>query len=401
MSTKLAPVAAARAGHSARNEIVDDPRSRGEGSVGWTAYLPIIALVAIWIVATLPRIGLGPASNDEAVFLKVGRAIATTGLPIQSPGAEPTFFLIHTPLYVYLVAAVSLLPLDLLTAMRGISWLTGLGTLFLVASMVRGWQGLVGAGLIATSSLFLALSWWAYQEIPMAFAMTASVYLMRAGRIGWAGVAAAAAVMLKEFALLFVAVFAIYVFARHGLRLAWRFAWPTVVAFLGWLLYAWSLSPRQFDLAMARWLGAATTETEGRFAGPPLEWLILLAGQVGPLVLGFAVIGLGYAAWRRRPDPLALTCAAYAVAALAASTVLSMKTPRWWMGIIPFAAIAGGLLLAVRDDRHAAIAATAAGDVRGLGPTPAAAAARPAARPTVARGAVAAATTPAAHRGER
>lgn len=276
---------------------------------GWAEWARAIALVVAWMVATAPGVTLASPSNDEAMFLKVGRAIATTGLPMQSGGPDPIFFLIHTPLYVYGVAVISFLPLDLLTAMRGISWLTGLATLFMVSATVRGWLALVAGLLLGTSFLFVGLAWWAYMEIPMACAMTASVVLLRAGKTGTAGVAAAVAVLLKEFALLFVAVFAVYVLARHGLRLAWRFAAPPVVAFLGWLFYAWTLSPSQLERVFARWIGAATTETEGRFSGPALDWLALMAAQIGPLVLGIAVLGLGFAAYRRRADPLALACA--------------------------------------------------------------------------------------------
>jgi 4-amino-4-deoxy-L-arabinose transferase-like glycosyltransferase len=351
---------------------------RGEATIGEAAHprlthldalrtiaaaLVVLSLAVLWVALTRQWIGPRPLNYDEAIFLDVARHIVDTGAPlrqISGPGPAVGFF-DHTPLIVYLTAAVMAFGGDTLTIVRAIDWLAGLGTVWLVFLIVRGWQGLLAATLVASSFLFGYFAWLIHMEVPMAFAMVLAVWFLQRERMLAAALAAGVAVMFKEFALLFVAVLAVYALTRHGRRAAILFIAPSAIGFLGWLAYVAWLDWPQLLVTLGRWTRSAAVDSEGRFDGPPWDWLALMFRQlgVGPFILGAA--GLVAAAVRRRIDPLALACAWYAIAAVAASVVLTEKTPQWWLGAVPLAAIAGGLMLRLADAHDGEVVRTETG----------------------------------------
>src|SRR4029079_4515508 len=72
-----------------------------------------------------------------------------------------------------------------------------------------------------------------------------------------AGLSIALAVLLKEIALAFWLVAAIYQLRRTGWRDALRVAAPAAIAFLAWLAYAAWLDAGALGGALRRWLGSA------------------------------------------------------------------------------------------------------------------------------------------------
>ncbi len=319
-----------------------------KGRWDWAKWIGALALVGAWLLTTSPYLAAAPPAFDESLFLDVGRAIALSGLPIQTFGRpHPSFFFDHTPLLVYVAGLATLVGSDTLTIMRAVVWTTGLGVVLGTFAIVRGWVGFLAAALLAAGSpLLIAAAWILHMEEPMALTMVLAVLCLQREWLGRASVALAAGVMLKEFALLFAAVMTIYVLWRHGRVAAHRFAAPTVFSFIAWLAFAAALSAKQLGLVLQRWIDSAAWSTEGRFSGPPLEWLTVLGSWVGWIVVAFAVGAIGLAVARRmRPSPLAIACFGYVILAIIASLVLAEKTARWWIGIAPMAAIGAGLLL--------------------------------------------------------
>ena len=82
-------------------------RSYGQVAV-WGALVPAVAFLGL----TLVRVVRQPKLNfDEHIFLDVGRHILDTGLPMRAYGFRtPSLFFDHTPLYVYVVAALTAIP---------------------------------------------------------------------------------------------------------------------------------------------------------------------------------------------------------------------------------------------------------------------------------------------------
>lgn len=312
----------------------------------------VAALVpmAVLLVGAAIRIAMRPRRDfDEHLFMNVGRHILESGIPLDTytrPEA-PNLFFDHTPFYVYFVGLLTALPGPTVLILRGSSLVFGLmtvGLVFLIALRLRGvGSALVGSVLVAANPFFITYSWFIRMEVPLCFFLVLAVYLLISERFLLAGLSIAAAVMLKEIALAFWLVAAVYVFARHGPRAALSVAAPAPIAVLAWLAYAASLDFDRLRTTLERWgRSAAGDEPDNRrFQIGVLAWTqTVLSGVIGGLVILAAGAAAALAATMRdRIPPIAIVPAAYVVVAVAASYVMSLKEPRFLIAIVPMLAL--------------------------------------------------------------
>ena len=167
------------------------------------AIVALIPLVTFLGFAAI-RVASQPKLNfDEHIFLDVGRHILDTGLPLRAY-AQPRgagLFFDHTPLYPYFVALLTAVGGPTALIVRSSTLLFGLLTILLVFRIGLELRGLgsafVGAMLLAVNPFFVMFSWFVRMEVPMCFFLVVAVYLMIHERLFLAGLAIAAAVMLK------------------------------------------------------------------------------------------------------------------------------------------------------------------------------------------------------------
>jgi len=316
------------------------------------ALIPCVTFLAFAAV----RIASQPRLNfDERIFLDVGRHIVDSGLPLRAyaqPGA-PRLFFDHTPLYVYFVALVTALGGPTALIIRSTTLVFGLLTILLVFRIgleARGLgSALVGSMLVATNPFFVLFSWFVRMEVPLCFFLVLALFLMMRDRVFLAGLAIAAAVMLKEIALAFWLVAVVYVLVRRGARAAAILALPTPLAFGAWLLYANEIGHQRLLATMGRWFGSAVgvkTRDPRIHIGLRTwvnEFIRQVVGQVMIFVAGAtaALVAIG-----RKPVPsIVLVPMAYVVLAVASSFVIQLKEPRYLIAIVPMIALSIALLL--------------------------------------------------------
>ncbi len=329
--------------------------------------LPLIPLLAA-LLAMLPLVlHVHVAEYDEAVFLDVARNIQRLGTPLRSIGQAGSPYLIHTPLYPYLLAACGrVCTADVLLA-RSLTVVSALGCVLLTFLIGRriadAFSGLVAGLLLALNPFFAVYSFFVTMEVPMVCAALAGVWLLLLSERGerqrllWAaGCSFAVAVLLKEFALLFVACAGLYlVLARrtetHGVRLPQTglaaLLSPTVLGLAGWAVWGWTSSPAGFTAALRRWLGsiAPGTGSDPRMLLSLSQWARQISFDLlGPGLL--AGVLLAGAVWlardRRRPTPEQGLLWGYLLFAIALSFVTHLKELRHIVGTIPMAALVAG-----------------------------------------------------------
>jgi len=313
---------------------------------------------AALLVGVALRIALHlPLDFDERTFLDVGRHILTTGVPydtvLYDAASTPHMFFDHTPLYVYFVALVATIGWHTAALLRAASLAFALLTVALVfvcALRLRGpVSAFVGATLVATNPFFAIYSWFVRMEVPLAFFLVLAVVLLVEERFLLAGLAIAVAVMLKEIALAFWLVAAVYSWARHGRRIAAVVAFATPVALALWLAYAALLDPGQLASTLDRWLrsGVGDEPTNRRFRITPPEWARVVALDVlGPPLVGASVVAGAIAArGADRVPPIAAVTVGYSVLAVAASFVMSLKEPRFLIAVVPMLALSVALVV--------------------------------------------------------
>ena len=298
--------------------------------------LEATALAAIYGIV-LWRTTDRPVDWDERLFVNVARNIRELGVPLRTFEAEtPIMFFDHTPGIVYVSA---LLGADLFWG-RLATAIVGLAVVLVVA---RHAGFLAGLAVIATP-LFNTYAWYLRMELWMALGLTVAVVLLAKRQWLAAGLAVAFAVAFKEVALGFLVV-GLYVWWQAGFRNALRFGLPSLVVVSVWLAWAWSLAPGDLGLLAQRWLGSAVGDEEARYWGGP-TWAIGLALILLP-VLALLAGGL----IRRRPRGLEFALLGYVGLAVAASFVMTTKEPRFLMGVVPVAAMVGGVLLRRAPER--------------------------------------------------
>jgi hypothetical protein len=318
----------------------------------------LLAAAGIPLLIFAAATGLRAASSprldyDEHIFLDVGANIVATGLPLRTyRTAGPQLFFDHTPLYVYAVAFVSAVGGPTSDLVRALSALAGFATVALVFAIGRSARGLVagfiGATLVAVNAFFITYSWFVRMEVPLSFFLVLATWLLLRTRPVLAGLSIALAVLLKEIALAFWLVAAIYQLRRTGWRDALRVAAPAAVAFLAWLAYAAWLDAGALGGALRRWLGsAAGGDTDPRLRVSATAWtrtiLVRIVGWRDGLALAVAVV---IAVIRRSAIPaIAAVPIGYVVIAVASSYVIRLKEPRYLIAIVPMTALIVALIV--------------------------------------------------------
>jgi 4-amino-4-deoxy-L-arabinose transferase-like glycosyltransferase len=325
----------------------------GSGRLVLGAGIPLLILAALAAV----RIASRPALDmDEHIFLDVGQQIVTTGLPWRTYRSDaPHLFFDHTPLYVYLAAGVTAIGGPTGVILRAFSLVAAALSVVLVFRIgleARGpVAGFVGAVILAATPFFATYAWFVRMEEPLCLCMVLAVWLLGRGRIGLAGLAIAAAVMLKELALAFWLVAAVWVLWRRGLRQALVVALPTPIALAAWFAYAFGIGRDGLLYALGRWgrSAAGSDPDNARFLIGPLRWTRILAIHVVGPVLGAATLVAAVIVARARgrtgAPAIAAIPLAYVVIAVAASYAMSLKEPRFVIGVVPMLALSVALLV--------------------------------------------------------
>ena len=308
----------------------------------------------IFAAATGLRAASSPRLDyDEHIFLDVGSNIVASGLPLRTyRTAGPQLFFDHTPLYVYVVALVTAVggpTSDLARALSALAGFATVGMVFAIGRSARGMvAGFVGATLVAVNTFFITYSWFVRMEVPLSFFLVLATWLLLRKRPLLAGLSVALAVLLKEIALAFWLVAAIYQLRRTGWRDALRVAVPAAVAFLAWLAYAAWLDASAIGGALRRWQGsAAGGDTDPRLRVPATTWtrsiLVLIIGWRNGLALAVAVV----IALVRRPaiPAIAAVPIGYVMLAVASSYVIRLKEPRYLIAIVPMIALTVALIV--------------------------------------------------------
>lgn len=302
------------------------------------------------------RIVRRPELNfDERIFLDVGRQIVDTGLPYRTYAfPTPRLFFDHTPLYVYFVALLTAIGGPTALIARSVTLLFGLLTVLLVFRIgfeIHGpGSGFVGALLLAASPLFAGFSWFVRMEVPLCFFLVLALYLMHRERLLLAGLAIAAAVMLKEIALGFWLVAVVYVLLRRGARAAVVIGLPAPIAFVAWLAYADLIGQHQLLATIRRWVGAtggSTTTIDTRLHIGPRTWAkTVVTDIIGPLLIFAAgATAALVVTWRPRIPSIVAVPIVYIVIATVASFVIRLKEPRFLIAVVPMAALTIALLI--------------------------------------------------------
>ena len=256
---------------------------------------------------------------DESIYLDLGRNIVRTGW-VTSSAYPPKPFLIHPPLFYYLVGTSFALFGPGLEAGRIVSTLFSLGTLVLVFRMLRRSLGdrwaAAGTLLVAVNPAFLYYGHSVYMETTVTFWLTAALWAFaRAGEDrglrweAWTGVFLALACVTKYYAAILVAVLALMLLARRGgtrrARRLLALLGPVVLASLVWIGFGAALGGKSFLVAQVSW-------GQPDLAGANFSWrqvsngvfLKELAGVLTPTFSGLALLALGAALARqllRRP----------------------------------------------------------------------------------------------------
>ena len=298
---------------------------------------------------------------DEAVFLDVARNIRRVGLPLRSIGPDGVLYFIHTPLYLYLVTgSVTLLGNNPLLV-RLVNTLLGGASIVLTYLTVRQRQtavsSFVAASLLALNTFVAIYAYFLTMEVPMMFCILLAVYWLAKDEVrpSWcywlgAGIAGAAAVLLKELALIFVAAIANYALVtgrtwqdrfRHLLLVAL----PTMTGMGYWLYWGFNLNVPQFRNSLMNWVNLASgvgQSADGRTAVSSSLWLQQLGGDLlsWGLTLLFIISIIIYLLYFRRKLPkIIILLFLYVGFAFGASLLISLKELRHVIALVPFVSI--------------------------------------------------------------
>lgn len=319
--------------------------------------LLILIPLAIFLASQLvPITSVNVAQYDEAIYLDVARSIRRTGLPLRTIDADGRLLLDQTPLYPYMVGALTVVMGDNLRLLRMVTVLAGLGTIALVFTIghrIRGPEAaLVGAILLALNPFFNLYSFFIRMELFLCFFLVlATFYLVKVENAGgYASTAAAgfsilAAVMFKVVAVTYWAAAILWVAwvaagrrarVRHAL---WIFL-PTLLGLAIWLAVTFTV-PGRYEAMMIRWQGALglspSTVVDPRLATAAIDWLKLIGNYIlhwELVILAIPAVIFYAASWRRKPRILTLLVL-FVLFTVAGSLLVSLKEPRHVIGIIP------------------------------------------------------------------
>lgn len=298
---------------------------------------------------------------DEAVFLDVARNIRRAGLPLRSIGPDGVLYFIHTPLYLYLVTGSVALLGDNPSLVRLVNTFLGGASIVLTYLTVRQRQtavsSFVAASLLALNTFVAIYAYFLTMEVPMMFCILLAVYWLAKDEVwpSWhywlgAGIAGAAAVLLKELALIFVAALVIYAIVtgqtwRDRFQRLLLVTFPTVIGIGYWLYWGFSLNAPQFKNGLMNWVNLASgvgQSADGRTAILSSLWLQQLSGDLlsWGLTLLFVLSLAAYLLYFRRKLPkIIILLFLYVGFAFGASLLISLKELRHVITLVPFVSI--------------------------------------------------------------
>lgn len=329
--------------------------------------LPLLIPLAIFLLLqAVPIFSVSIAQYDEAIYLDVARSIQRTGLPIRTIDAEGRLLLDQTPLYPYMVSALTYITGDNLWLVRMVTVAFALGTIalvYLIANRAAGTEAaLVAAILLALNPFFNLYSFYIRMEIFMCFFLVLATYFLAdygksQGRfaLAGAGLAILAAVMFKVVAVTYCGAAIIWVVwtGRSSRTLARDLLWliiPTLLGLAVWLGMTLA-APGRFDALVTRWQGAlgisAATVFDPRQGTANSDWLKLIGNYIlhwELVLLAFLALGVYLFSWRRRPRVTALLLLTILLT-IFASLIVNLKEPRHVIGIIPMTCLFVGLAI--------------------------------------------------------
>jgi 4-amino-4-deoxy-L-arabinose transferase-like glycosyltransferase len=286
-----------------------------------SAWVWFLIPVLIHLVIQMVHAYLDRAPDfDEAVYMDVARSIVRTGKLISS-NYPPKPFLIHPPLFYYLVSISFALLGPGLEAGRLVSTLMSIGNLAFVFHFLRGARGnrwaAAGTLLVAVNPAFLYYGHSIYMEMTVALWITAALWAFSRAGTGqsfrwerWTGVFLGLACVTKYYAGILVVVMALVTWSRDGrgsslrLRRLVALLGPVAVAGAMWVALGLAIGARDFIGSQLSWgLPAPPSEIYSwRHASNGL-FLRELIGVLTPPFACLAAIGLVVAArrlWRHR-----------------------------------------------------------------------------------------------------
>ena len=319
----------------------------------------ILLPICFLLIAGLPWLFRAYWGLDDRIFISAAHGVLTHGYPFETYHTEAGRpFYDHTPLFPYLLVWAAQIDSVFglhaaVVAGRLMTLAFAVGTIamtYVICRDLRGpMSGAVAAVLVATNPLFVVMAWTMHMEVPMAFCVVVALWCLVEGRMLAAGLAIAAAVMLKEHALAFWLVAGAHVLLTRGWRAAAIVTAPSAIAFVVWAASAWLVDQRQFRFVLNRWINSAGGESSvnGRFRVSWPKWALTVARDtLGMPLVAIPVVAAGLALVRRAGVPrIVVLPIAYCAVAIAASFVIHLKEPRWLTAVIPMAAIAVGLLV--------------------------------------------------------
>ncbi len=209
---------------------------------------------------------------DESVYLYVAKTIKATGLPYRFFGADSPF-LMHPPLFYYIVAGFLIILGSELFVARLVSTIFSLPIIILVYLIISKYKGkemgLVSIFILAINPAFLYYSHSVYMEITLTFLSLMSIFLFLKGEeekkvkfflgsgvfLGLSLITKYYSVILFLFFLLFFVIKFKWTFFYRPQFYGWLF--PVVFLFILWL-------------GLGYWVGkdAFTEQTLGWFRKP-------------------------------------------------------------------------------------------------------------------------------------
>ena len=242
------------------------PASEGRRFKGTWFLVPLFIHLTIQAVhAYLDR----APDFDEAIYMDLARSVVRTGKLLTS-NYPPKPFLIHPPLFYYLVSLSFALFGPGLEAGRLVSTIMSIGNLGLVFSILRTVRGsrwaAAGTLLVAVNPAFLYYGHSVYMEMTVALWMTAALWAFSRSGVEegfrwerWTGIFLALACVTKYYAAVLVAVMALVIVTQAErdwsgrMRRLAALLGPVVIAGALWVVWGLAMGGKDFIGAQISW----------------------------------------------------------------------------------------------------------------------------------------------------
>jgi 4-amino-4-deoxy-L-arabinose transferase-like glycosyltransferase len=235
---------------------------------------------------------------DESIYLYVAKTIKSSGLPYRFFGADSPF-LVHPPLFYYLVAGFLIIFGNQLFVARLVSTVFSLPIIILVYLIVSKYKskevGLVSIFILAISPAFLYYSHSVYMEITLAFLSLMSIFLFLKGEeekktkfFVWSGIFLGLSLITKYYSIILFLFFLLY----FTLRFKWTFlsrsqfySWffPAVSLLVLWLVFGYFVGKDAFTQQTLGWFKKPSDNVHSWRLVSNLVYLKELIGTITPV----------------------------------------------------------------------------------------------------------------------